>query len=155
MNLFKKILGVLFGKKTPHVDAANVPFNKFEAWQVKTMKRLELHLKDWIIEAINEKKDIQFSWESGNDEAFLTLGNIEEESKNSNDLEEYLLVALDIPSAGEFQMNGTGTVYIQGDFVNVKYKSAIKAIIDYNEDTDEEIFSEEEIESGNLTLFSV
>ena len=60
-----------------------------------------------------------------------------------------------IPSAGEFQMNGKGNISIEDGNVRVKYSSIMKETVDYIEETEEEIFGEEEYDEGDVVLFSV
>jgi hypothetical protein len=70
-------------------------------------------------------------------------------------LEEYIIDKLDIPDAGEFTMNGSGMIYIADNAVKAKYSSIMKAVIDYDETTEEEIYSEEEQSSDDKVLFDI
>jgi len=128
-------------------------------WQTKRNKRIkeaEEKLKDWIIRSITEKGSLAFTWESGNDEAFVEFNDYNEVEQDKFEcLEEYIVDKLNIPDAGEFSMNGNGTLYIADNFVKAKYSSTMKGIIDYDEATETEIYSEEELDSGDKDLFAV
>ena len=52
-------------------------------------------------------------------------------------------------------MAGSGTIYINDNLVRAKSSSTKKAIIDYYEETEQEIYSEEEQDSGDKILFEV
>ena len=62
---------------------------------------------------------------------------------------------LEIPDAGEFRMDGSGTLYLADNLVKAKYSSILKGITDYDEDTDAVTYSEEEHDSGDKVLFMV
>jgi hypothetical protein len=135
-------------------------FNSYmQRWEQERQARIketEARLKDWIIISVQEKGGLEFSWESGNDEVFITFKDTNEEEKdNYYDLEDYVIDQLDIPDAGEFQMNGSGTIYIADNLVRAKYSSVMKGLIDYNEETEEEIYGEEEEDSGDKMLFAI
>jgi len=129
---------------------------RWERERNEEIKKAEEKLKDWIILSIRERGSLTFTWESGNDEAFVTFkDNNEAEEDNFQDLEEYIVVKLDIPDAGEFRMDGSGTLYLADNLVKAKYSSIIKGVIDYDEETDTQIYSEEEHDSGDKVLFMV
>jgi hypothetical protein len=51
-------------------------------------------------------------------------------------------------------MNGKGEIYKDGNMLRVRYGSVIKYLVDYNEETGEEIYNEqEETDSGDMVLF--
>jgi len=52
-------------------------------------------------------------------------------------------------------MDGSGTLYLADNLVKAKYSSIMKGIIDYDEATDTEIYSEEEHDSADKVLFTV
>src|SRR5581483_7119779 len=90
----------------PQATQSEKPMNRWERERLERIESVEAKLKDWIIITIQEKEGLAFSWESGHDEGFLSFDNndgIDED--NYNALEGYLFDLLDIPSAGEFQMN--------------------------------------------------
>jgi hypothetical protein len=155
-NLLKKILGDNHKQAETSLPSND---NYIARWDKEREERIiaaEERLKDWLVTSLREKGTLPFSWESGNDEAFVTFQDKDDSNEESfEDLEEYIIDKLDIPDAGEFQMNGSGTVYIENNLARAKYSSTMKATIDYNEETDEEIFSEEEQDSGDKVLFAI
>lgn len=160
MGLISNLLKRLFGSNQQKVEKTSEPNNDFSArWEKEREERIiaaESRLKDWVVGSLKEKGNLVFSWESGNDEAFVSFQDkTDSEEENFEDLEEYIVDKLDIPDAGEFQMNGNGTIYLENGLVRAKYSSVIKAIIDFDEETEEEIFSEEEYDSGDIALFSI
>lgn len=160
MGLFSNLLKRLFGSNQKKVEKIIEPTNDYMArWEKEREERIiaaESRLKDWVVTSLKKKGNLAFSWESGNDEAFVTFQDkADSEEENFEDLEEYIVDKLDIPDAGEFQMNGSGTIYLENNLVRAKYSSVMKAIIDFNEETEEEIYSEEEHDSGDKALFSI
>ena len=160
MGLISNLLKKLFGNNHKQAESSLPPNDNYMArWEKEREERIiaaEEILKDWVIISLKEKGKLPFTWESGNDEAFVTFQDKTATNENNfEDLEEYIIDKLDIPDAGEFQMNGNGTIYIENNFARVKYSSTMKATIDFNEETEEEIFSEEEHDSGDKVLFAV
>lgn len=160
MSLISNLLKKLFGENSKPSERLSPSNDNYMArWEKEREERIiaaEERLKDWLITSLKEKGNLSFSWESGNDEAFVTFQDKSDTNEdNFEDLEEYIIDKLDIPAAGEFQMNGKGTIYIESNFARVKYSSIMKAIIDFNEETEEEIFSEEEHDSDDKVLFAV
>ena len=155
-NLFKKIFGTNHQKVEPTTPTND---DYLAIWEKERQERIiaaEERLKGWVAKSLKEKGILPFSWESGSDEAFVTFQDkTDADEENFQDLEEYIIDKLDIPDAGEFQMNGSGTIYIENNLVKAKYSSTIKTIIDFNEETEEEVFSEEEQDSGDQVLFSL
>lgn len=172
MSLISRLLSKIFGNsnvekpasaKQPSANNDQVAppqkndfMARWERERNEKIKKAEEKLKDWIILSIRERGSLAFTWESGNDEAFVTFkDNNEAEEDNFQDLEEYIVVKLDIPDAGEFRMDGSGTLYLADNLVKAKYSSIIKGITDYDEETDAETYSEEEHDSGDKVLFMV
>ena len=174
MSLIKRLLKKIFGignvekqvpAKQPSANDAQVTpaqGNDFMArWERERQKRIkeaEEKLKDWIILSIRQRGSLAFTWESGNDEAFVTFkdnDNNEAEQENFEHLEEYIVDKLEIPDAGEFRMDGSGTLYLADNQVKAKYSSVIKGITDYDEESDAVTYSEEEHDSGDKVLFMV
>ena len=161
MGLISRFLGKLFGKQqaaepVKPIRPATDYIARLEKEREERMKAVEQRLKEWAVASVQEKGTLPFSWESGNDEAFVTFADCNDaESGKFEDLEEYIIDKLEIPDAGEFQMNGSGVIYIDGNSVKAKYSSVMKGIIDYNEETEEEIYSEEELDNGDKVLFLI
>ena len=57
--------------------------------------------------------------------------------------------------AGEFSMTGRGSIYIQDNLVRAKFSGVMKALVDFNEETQQEIYSEEIEEGGDRLLFEI
>lgn len=151
MNLFSKLLK-LFGKKTD----SEFDFSIWQLGEQKRIKEMENEIKIWLIPYLKENETLPFSWESGGDDGFVTIESVNETYEDAYiNLEEYLINQLEIPTAGEFEMNGKGTLYIENNFVKVKYSSTMKETIDFNEETEEAIYSEEEFDSGDSNLFAI
>jgi len=133
--------------------------NYRDRWEKERLERIvaaEGKLKDWIIVSVRTRGSLAFSWESGNDEAFVTFKDYDEASKeNFQELEDYVIDKLNIPDAGEFQMNGQGTIYIADGLVKTSYSSIMKELLDYDEETQTEVYSEEEQDSGDKVLFGI
>lgn len=70
----------------------------------------ETRLRSWLIPLLREKSNLAVSWECGNDEAIITFekGVLPDHKEAVDDLEDYLYHKLELPSAGEFTMNGDG-----------------------------------------------
>lgn len=163
MNVFSKLLRFFRGNQQEKSDVIRISQSTVDdylaRWETERQERMqaaEVRLKDWLVSLLKKEGNLTFSWESGNDEAFVTVKHKEAtEEENVEDLEEYLIDKLEIPDAGEFRMDGRGTIYIEGNFVRAKYSSVMKGVIDYNEETEEEIFSEEVEDKGDRILFQI
>jgi hypothetical protein len=153
-NLFKKLFG---NSQRQSQTPPQTNMGYMDRWELERQKRIadaERQLKDWILVMLREKGSLPFSWESGNDEAFLTFEDVNDtERDHFEDLEMYMIDKLNIPDAGEFKMNGSGMIYMENGFARVKYSSIIKITIDFNEETEEEVFGEEEEDSRDIALF--
>ncbi len=163
MSILKNIWQKIFGNnndasKKSTATSPSTSTDYLSKWQKERQERAaaaETNLKDWLIAHL-QKKEMPFSWESGNDEAFVEFEDFTTaEEDQFTDLEEYIINKLDIPDAGEFNMNGNGAIFIEGNAVKAKYQSMLKNIVDYNEDTDEEIYGEEESDRGERVLFTI
>lgn len=158
MGLINNLLKKVFGDNQKKPETSPQPNTSFMArWEKERQERIadaQKRLKDWILKLLNEKESLPFTWESGNDEAFLTFqDSTDADRENFEDLENYMIDKLDIPSAGEFQMNGSGMIYMANGIARLKYSSIFKTTIDFNEETEEEIFGEEEQDGGDIVLF--
>jgi hypothetical protein len=161
MSLINDLLKKLFDNNHQKVEPPMPPNDNYmDKWEKEREERIiaaEERLKGWVTASLKGKASLSFSWESGNDEAFVTFQDKTGADKAKfEDLENYIIDKLDIPDVGEFQMNGSGTIYIENNLAKVKYSSTIRASIDFNEETGEEIFSEEgEEDSGDKVLFAI
>lgn len=160
MGLFNNLLKKIFGGTEQKTDQGNQEVNNYmQRWERERQERIsasELRLKEWLVLNVKENRNIEFSWESGNDEGFVTFQDSEAIGQDRlDDLESYIVDKLDIPSAGEFQMNGSGFIYLDNNLIKVKYSSIMKSLVDFDEQTEEEIYSEEEHDSGDVVLFAI
>jgi hypothetical protein len=167
-NLLRKIFGSGKAQKKAPVAQDSVRIVRLTKGQVndfmarrererqERIKEAESNLKDWIVLSLKERGSLSFTWESGNDEAFITFKDSNEaERENFEQLEEYIIDKLDIPDAGEFRMDGSGLLYIANNLIKAKYSSIMKGITDYDEETDSVTYSEEEHDSGDKVLFMI
>jgi hypothetical protein len=156
MGILNDLSRLLFGNKTTAAgQSLSQHLSRWEKERQERMQVVEGTLKPWVLNLLKEKGELTFSWESGNDEAFVTFDAFTEaEENNFMELEEYMVDRLEIPDAGEFQMNGSGTVYMDGGIARVKYTSVMKEIVDYNEKTDEVVYGEEMQDGGERMLFA-
>ncbi|GAO43119.1 hypothetical protein [Flavihumibacter petaseus] len=158
MGLISSVIKFIFGQRQQQANG-KVPVSNgyLSRWEKERQARIaaaEAQLKPWIGEVLKEEGELSFSWESGNDEAFVTFQNSDEaRADNFEDLEFYIIDKLDIPDAGEFQMNGSGTVFLAGNSVKVKYSSIMKEVVDFNEETEEEIYGEQIVDGDEIVLF--
>ena len=159
MDIINFLKSLFSGKKASGVPGSPVNSNYLARWEKEREERMvaaEAVLKDWIIKLLTERNGLPFSWESGSDEAFVTFEGLDDSSEDIvEDLQQFIIDKLEIPDAGEFEMNGKGTIYLENNLVRVKYSSIMKAIVDFNEETEEEVFSDEELDSGDQVLFAI
>ncbi|HYG51668.1 MAG TPA: hypothetical protein VD905_12235 [Flavobacteriales bacterium] len=162
MNFFSK----LFGGKKPQNNSSNTQASQnksadnYSDWQKKEQERqaaLAENVKAPIIQHISKNGIFKFTIEAGNDEAFLhfeaSTEKTEEDEQELYDIEEYLIDVLDIPSAGEFSMTGEGSLFMKNNKVYCEYKTIYKELLDYDEENDKEIYSDETEERYETELF--
>src|SRR5688572_14670893 len=103
LDFFKKLFG---GASDPAQQKQRYE-EMNAAWEKERQEKMagaEVRLRSWVVSLVKEKGSLPFSWESGNDEGFVTFpDNDDVNDARFNDLEEYIVDKLDIPSAGEFQ----------------------------------------------------
>lgn len=165
MGLISNIFEKLFGKNNQKTQPTTQPEpsreidNYMARWEKERQERIkagEEGIKDWLLATLKKKGTLPFTWESGNDEAFVTFkDDSDAEEDNFQYLGEYIVDCLNIPDAGEFKMNGSGTIYITANLIRAKYSSVIKALVDFDEKTEQETYTEEEHDSGDQVLFSL
>lgn len=105
---------------------------------------------------MREKKELGFSWESGGDEAFLTIADTTDANRQLYEgFEEYLIHKLEIPDAGEFEMKGEGKLFIRERRVWAAYHSNTRFLQDYDEESEQEVWEEMETEQKERMLFAL
>lgn len=166
MSLFKSIFDKLLGNKSSqpsveskaplHNTGKNDFLSRWEKERQENVIRAAAEIKDWLTAKVKEKGTLNFSWESGNDEAFIDFKEYNNaEQKQFDTLEMYIINALDIPDAGSFQMTGNGTFYIIDNTMKVVHSSVLREILDYDEQTDKEVFGNSDEAKGDVTLFTI
>lgn len=157
MSLFKSIFDKLLGNK-PAQDT-HTPAPALSRWEIErqeNIRKAETAIKGWLTEKVKEKGTLNFSWESGNDEAFLEFEEYNDAEQDQYEtLEMYIVDSLEIPDAGPFQMTGNGTLYIADNVMKVMHSSILREIVDYDEKTEEEIFGNTDEEKGDVALFTI
>lgn len=156
MSFLNSLFGKWFG------NSGNSAGGSVENWEQKwererqqRMKENEVVVRGWVIDYLNKNGKLAFTWSSGGDEAFLTVEGVGYEDEYQEELSDYLIDKLEIPSAGEFTMNGQGTMYQKDNEVRVVFSSMYKELSDYNEETGEEIYSVELANQGDELLFAI
>jgi len=166
MGWINNLLANLFGRQPKPNTTPEYPDALPSAYPPRTANTqaedLDRKVKPWLIGQLKERGNIPFSWESGGDEALLSIsGSPAWDSEDPilrhyEDLEWHIVVTLDIPDAGEFRMTGNGEIYLDASAVRIKYSSVLKEVVDYDEEKDMEIFGEdEELDSGDTILFKL
>ena len=158
MSIFKTLISKLFGSNSSKSPATYIPKPIVLSWQERQAERIikaELELKDWLVGQLQQKQKIPFHWESGNDEAFVYFDDEPDDDDQFQYLGEYIVDKLDIPDAGEFEMNGTGVLYIENGAIRAKYSSTIKEAVDYDEERDEPVYGNEEQQSDDRIIMKI
>lgn len=166
MSIFN-FISDLFSKKNEFPNASDLETyqpltnENLDEWERELKSRinvLELKVKDRMVDFIKSNDNhLKFSWDSGNDEAFLNFEGYNNSFDNEEfwELEEYLILKLEIPDAGEFEMHGEGFLTIENDIVAADFWSTMRFMEDYDEEKDEEIWSETQTEKKVEKLFQI
>jgi hypothetical protein len=117
-------------------------------------------LKGQLVKLLLEGKQVTVRWDCGGDESFAypavdgkELGFDDEFGEA---LAEYIIKKLNLPDAGEFYLKGGGRFFIEdNNKIVIEHMSVMAGVMDYDEEKEEEIYSEEEEESGKHTLFNL
>lgn len=121
------------------------------------MKTTEI--KQQILKLLHEGKELTVRWDCGGDEAFaypaIDGKELEYENEFGQQLADFISDKLNLPSAGEFYLKGGGKIFIEGNTVVIEHKSVGAGVMDYDEEKEEAIYSEEEEESGKNILFPI
>lgn len=99
--------------------------------------------KQRLFELLQAGHVVTVHWDCGGDESFVTTHIDGQEAPHDLLLEVDRLVteALNLPDAGEFNMEGDGTFYLEGRGVGLDYKSDATVYLD-DYDLDEEFFQQ-------------
>ncbi len=117
-------------------------------------------LKEQLVKLLLEGKQVTVRWDCGGDEAFaypaIDGKELQYEDAFSEELAEYIIQKLNLPDAGEFYLKGGGRIFIEDDSnIVIEHTSVMAGVVDYDEEKEEEIYSEEEQESGKQVLFEL
>jgi len=96
--------------------------------QQKTKNKKEMNeLKEEIIKLVKAGKVIKLKWDCGGDEIHLTVlvddKEVNYEDKIFEALDVYVMNQLNLPDAGEFAMEGGGTIIEEDGEIYVEYES--------------------------------
>jgi hypothetical protein len=121
------------------------------------MKNQEI--KEWLLSNLKANRKITVRWDCGGDEAFV-YPSIDGEEVDSMDtihelFEHFLIEKLNIPDAGEFTLTGKGTIFIEADKIIIEHSAEGEALIDYDEETEQEIYEQITEELTRSILFKV
>ncbi|MBX0290818.1 hypothetical protein K3G63_10235 [Hymenobacter sp. HSC-4F20] len=114
--------------------------------------------KAHLVQLLQAGHTVTVRWDCGGDESFVytSVDNQELESQYSetNDfpygLEHYLTEQLDLPSAGDFSMSGSGRFFLEGQAVGLDYQSTATVYEDELDEDFYEQFTDEELRNMGL-----
>ncbi len=115
-------------------------------------------IEQQLVKLLREGNEVTVQWDCGGDEAFarpaINGTELDWEDEFGDALEEYIIEQLNLPSAGEFYLKGGGKIFIEEDRqVVIEHRSVGAGVIDYDEEEEKPIYSEEEEEKGRKVLF--
>ena len=100
-------------------------------------------IKEWLSKHLAQGDQVTVRWDCGGDEAFVYPAINGEELPYEDDMHEefafFLIETLDIPDAGEFSMQGEGTIFAENGAIKITYHAEGEAMVDFDEETQEEI----------------
>jgi len=113
-----------------------------------------------LVRLLLEGNEVTVRWDCGGDEAFAYLAINGEELKFGDELGEamdyFIIEKLDLPDAGEFYLKGVGRVFIEEERrIVIEHQSVMAGEIDYDEEKEESIYSEEVVQQGRHVLFEL
>lgn len=125
--------------------------------QYLKMKNLESKIKE-VLESGNK---LTLRWDCGGDEAiissFINGTPMDYQDELAEELDLYLINFLELPSAGEFSMEGTGEVIYEDGNIYLICESIMHGYADYSEEGEDlgwiEVNKKEEAYSGKRKLF--
>lgn len=112
-------------------------------------------VKSKLLSLLKSNHKITLTWDCGGDEAFIHFlvdGNelFDQEDSFTEDFEWYLLNKLQLPDAGEFSMEGGGTVTLEGERISLEYESILKGY--EGDDGWEDVNQKEDAYSGQVYI---
>lgn len=114
-----------------------------------------------IYDLLKSNKKITLRWDCGGDEAliysFIDGKEIDFEDPLSSELDMLILNAIELPSVGEFSMDGTGEIILEDDKVYLVCESIFRGYEDYTQEGEslgwKETNEVDETCSGKIELF--
>ena len=101
-------------------------------------------IKNWLLSHLNANRKVTVKWDCGGDESFVYpyIDGVEVgyDDEIHDVFEQFLIAELDIPDAGEFSLQGQGTIFIEDGKIVIEHSAEGTATIDYDEETEQEIF---------------
>lgn len=156
MSKLSEWLKSLFIKPLAPPATSNVvtPPAQVHAVQQKQWEKAKQESREWLLQYLLNNEALTFTMECGGDEALLYFDepmewNIEEP------IYTIVVEGLDIPDAGEFSLTGGGALWLEGKVVKGKYNGLMRESVDYNEETEEEIFGREFTYGKEAVLFHI
>lgn len=110
----------------------------------KNKKMAKQDIKNWLLSHLNANRKVTVKWDCGGDESFVYpyIDGVEVgyDDEIHDVFEQFLIAELDIPDAGEFSLQGQGTIFIEDGKIVIEHSAEGTATIDYDEETEQEIF---------------
>lgn len=124
--------------------------NKVKDWFLnmfnsnKNKKMAKQDIKNWLLSHLDANRKVTVKWDCGGDESFVYpyIDGVEVgyDDEIHDVFEQFLISELDIPDAGEFSLQGQGTIFIEDGKIVIEHSAEGTATIDYDEETEQEIF---------------
>lgn len=116
-------------------------------------------IKKWLLGHLNANREVTVRWDCGGDEAFVYPAidgeDVDSSDKIHQEFEQFLIDALDIPDAGEFEMQGEGTIFLEDGEILIEYTTEGKVMMDYDEVNKKAIWKDLAEETNESILFEV
>ena len=126
-------------------------------------QEIEQKLKETLLQYLDAGKKVTLTWDCGGDEAFVHVFIDNEEQSSFEDgkyqahkfpalLEDFVILKLGLPSAGEFSLKGKGEIFKENNTLTILYE--VVEFEDYEEDEEYPSDGAEEF-SGREVLFNL
>ena len=110
-------------------------------------------VENQIAQLLQQGQVLTVGWDCGGDESFVTAElNGVEQPANYGDaqdfyvlLDRYITELLDLPDVGEFNMHGTGRIFLDGKQVILEYQSRATTYWDNDDDSWKDEFTAEQL----------
>ena len=116
-------------------------------------------VKSWLLSNLNTDKIITVKWDCGGDEAFIYpyIDGIEVEAGHEihEEFEHFLIEKLSIPDAGEFTLQGKGSIFLENSKIVIEHSAEGKFMVDYDDENKQEIWQEISEKLTKSILFDI